>query len=119
MYRSSVFRMIRPVALSWFVSAASVFLLSWCLYVMEWEAAGSEMAVRLVYFVSCLAGGFLAGREFRERRLLWGIFCGILYALILLTVSQLTGGLGSSSIPEIAVIFAICAGGGAAGSFFS
>lgn len=119
MYRSSVFRLIRTVAFAWLVSAAAVFLLSWCLYVMKWEAAGSEMAVRLVYFFSCLAGGFLAGREFRERRLLWGILCGLLYALILLTVSQLTGGLGSSSILEIAVIFAICAAGGAAGSFFS
>ena len=118
MYRSSVFRMIRSVALSWLVSAVSVLLLSWCLYVMKWEAAGSETAVRLVYFLSCLAGGFLAGREFRERRLLWGILCGILYALILLTVSQLTGGLGSSSALELAVIFAVCAGGGAAGSFF-
>lgn len=119
MYRSFVFRLIRTAAFAYLISAASVFILSWALYVMKWEAAGSEMAVRLVYFLSCLGGGFLAGREFRERRLLWGILSGILYALILLTVSQLTGGLGSSSVPEIAVIFSICAAGGAAGSFFS
>lgn len=119
MYRSSVFLLARAVVLSYLVSAISVFLLSWGLYVMKWEAAGSETAVRSVYFLSCLAGGFLAGKEFRERRLFWGLLTGILYGVILLTVSQLTGGLGSSKALEIIILFGICLGGGAAGSIIS
>lgn len=105
--------------LSYLVSALSVFFLSWCLYVMKWEAAGSETAVRIVYFLSCLAGGFLSGKEFRERRLFWGILTGFLYAVILFTVSQLTGGPGNSKILENALIFGICMSGGAVGSIFS
>ncbi len=119
MYRSFMFRLTRSVVFCYLISAVSVFLLSWCLYVMKWEAAGSVTAIRAVYFVSCLAGGFLAGKEFRERRLFWGLVTGMLYTLILLTVSQLTGGLGSSGIPEMALIFGICLAGGALGSFFS
>ena len=119
MYRSSVFQITRAVMLSYLVSAVSVFILSWCLYVMKWEAAGSETAVRVVYFLSCLAGGFLSGKEFRERRLFWGILTGVLYAVVLLTVSQLTTGPGSSGILKIVVIFGICMAGGAAGSIFS
>ena len=72
-----------------------------------------------LYFLSCLAGGFLSGKEFRERRLFWGILTGVLYAVILLTVSQLTTGPGSSGILKIVVIFGICMAGGAAGSIFS
>lgn len=119
MYRSFVFQLTRSVALSYLVSAVSVFLLSWALYVMKWEAAGSKTAVQVVYFLSCLAGGFLSGKEFRERRLFWGLLTGLLYAVILLTVSQMTGGLGSSSGLEIAVIFGICLAGSALGSVFS
>ena len=86
---------------------------------MKWEAAGSETAIRAVYFLSCLAGGFLSGKEFRERRLVWGLLTGVLYGLILLTVSQLTGGLGSSGILETVIVSGICLGGGAIGSIIS
>ena len=119
MYRSLIFRLTRSVIVCYLVSAVSVFLLSWCLYVMKWEAAGSETAVRLVYFLSCLAGGFLSGKEFRERRLFGGLLTGLLYGLILLTVSQLTGGLGSSSFFGVALVFGISLAGGAVGSIFS
>lgn len=119
MYRSSVFLLTRAVVLSYLFSAVSVFVLSWGLYVMKWEAAGSEMAIRSVYFLSCLAGGFLSGKEFRERRLFWGLLTGILYGGILLTVSQLTGGLGSSGMLEAVIVLGICLGGGAAGSIIS
>lgn len=119
MYRSSIFLLTRAVILSFLVSAASVFLLSWGLYVMKWEAAGSETAIRCVYFLSCLAGGFLSGKEFRERRLVWGLLSGFLYGMILLTVSQLTGGLGSCEIWEIAIVLGLCLGGGAVGSIIS
>lgn len=119
MYRSSIFLLTRSVVLAYLVSAAAVFLLSWGLYVMKWEAAGSETAIRSVYFLSCFAGGFLSGKEFRERRLLWGLLTGLLYGSILLTVSQLTGGLGSSGIWEIVIVFLICLGGSAVGSIVS
>lgn len=119
MYRSSFFQLTRAVILGYLISAVSVFLLSWGLYVMKWEWAGSQLTIRIIYFLSCLAGGFLAGREFRERRLIWGILTGILYAVILVTVSQLTGGLGSSGLLEVVLVFGICIGGGAAGSIVS
>ena len=54
-----------------------------------------------------------------EKRLLWGLFTGLLYALVLITVSQLTGGPGSHQMPEIAVMTGICLAGGAFGSVLS
>lgn len=119
MYRSFVFRLTRAILVSYLISAAAVFLLSWGLYVMKWEAAGSVSAIRAVYFLSCLSGGFLAGKEFRERRLFWGLAEGLLYGMILLTISQLTGGLGSSGAAQIAIVLGICLLGGAVGSIFS
>lgn len=119
MYQSSVFRLTRAIVVSYLVSAASVFLLSWALYVMKWEAAGSVIAVRIVYFIACLSGGILAGKEFRQRRILWGLLTGALYAGILLTVSQLTGGLGGCSTVETLLILGICISGGMAGSVLS
>lgn len=119
MYQSSVFRLTRAVVVSYLISAAAVFLLSWALYVMKWEAAGSVTAVRIVYFIACIAGGFLAGKEFVQRRLLWGILTGAVYAGILLTVSQLTGGMGSQDTAECLLVFGICLGGSILGSFIS
>lgn len=119
MYQSSFFRLTKAVVLGYLVSTVCVFLLSWGLYVMKWSWAGSEVTMRMVYGISCLAAGFLAGREFREKRMIWGIFSSILYAIIFLTVSQLTGGLGSSSLLEIFLFFGICIIGGAVGSIFS
>ncbi|MDO5409150.1 MAG: TIGR04086 family membrane protein [Lachnospiraceae bacterium] len=119
MRSSFLFRLTRAVVCSYLVSAVLVFLLSWGLYVMKWEAAGSKAAVHAVYFLACLAGGFLAGRQFVEKRLLWGLFTGLLYALVLITVSQLTGGPGSHQLPEIAVMTGICLAGGAFGSILS
>lgn len=118
-YQSSIFRLTRAVAVSYLISAAAVLILSWALYVMKWEGAGSETTIRGVYFIACTSGGFLAGKEFRQKRLFWGLLVGGLYAVILLTVSQLTGGLGSHGSLESILITGICLAGGGLGSFLS
>lgn len=119
MNRPAAFGLIRSVILSYLVSTGGVLLLSWALYVMKWEGAGSILAVRVLYFLSCFAGGFLAGKEFRQNRLLWSLLTGMIYGMILFLVSQLTGGPGSASWFDVVILFLICLIGSGLGSICS
>lgn len=119
MYETMGMKLIRAVIVSYLTAAAAVLILSWALYVMQWQAAGSIWAVRIVYFLSCLAGGVTAGKTFRERRLLWGTLTGAVYGAVLLLVSFLAGGMEAAVFGKMFFVMLICLAGGALGSIIS
>ena len=70
---------VRGTLFSYVLTALLLTALAFLLYRFRLGESQVSLGINLVYVVSCLAGGFLAGKAARQRRFLWGLFTGILY----------------------------------------
>ena len=52
----------------------------------------AAVGIIIIYVVSCLVGGFMAGKIIRKDRYIWGIVTGLSYYVLLLLVSFLAQG---------------------------
>ena len=78
-----------------------------------------NLMVYAVYLLTCLSGGFLAGKRIRQRRFFWGLLSGLLYFLVLFAVSWAMN-MGSAIDMERSVtVMGICALGGTIGGMLS
>ncbi len=68
----------------------SFLLISACAAVVwksGFSASQMKLAIYAVYAVSCLCGGFFAGRKLQEKRILWGMASGLIYFVVLIALS--------------------------------
>ena len=93
--------------------------LSFALFRFRLPEAQVNTGVRIVYILSCLAGGILAGRAMKTRRFFWGLLIGALYFLLLLLMSYLQAGKLASAPQSILGILMLCLGSGMAGGMLS
>ena len=110
---------VRGTLFSYVLTALLLTALAFLLYRFRLGESQVSLGINLVYVVSCLAGGFLAGKAARQRRFLWGLFTGILYFLILFFASfAVSRELGAGS-RELLTVFLMCAGSGTIGGMIS
>lgn len=110
---------IRGTFVSYVLTALFLTALAFLLYRFQLKESQISLGINLVYIVSCLAGGFLAGKAARQRRFLWGLFTGVFYFLILFFVSfAVSRELGSGS-RELLTVFLMCVGSGTIGGMVS
>ncbi|MBS6518899.1 MAG: TIGR04086 family membrane protein [Clostridium sp.] len=110
---------IHGTLISYVLTALLLTALAFLLYRLHLEEGQVSLGINLIYIVSCLAGGFLAGKAVRQRRFLWGFFTGVFYFLILSLVSFAVSrelGIGSR---ELLTVFLMCAGSGTIGGMIS
>ena len=93
----------------------SFWLPGTCLYKLRLKEGQVNLMVYAVYLLTCLSGGFLAGKRIRQRRFFWGLLSGLLYFLVLFAVSWAMN-MGSAIDMERSVtVMGICALGGTIG----
>ena len=119
MSTSSLWRIIRSLLISYLCSAIILILLTVLLYKFRLDEAQITLGIHGTYILSCLLGGFLAGKSMKSKRLLWGLLTGILYFMFLLLVSSLQERSVTSDLPQIMKILGICAGSGMIGGILS
>lgn len=119
MGKSSLRIMIRTIFITYVLTAVLLFILAFLLFHFHLGEGQINMGVNGIYIAACLIGGLLAGKAAKRKRFLWGLITGTVYFLILLAVSFLVNkGIGSS-IRELLLIFAMCAGSGIIGGMVS
>lgn len=114
-----IFSSIKILALSYLVTAILLFLLSLLYYKLRFGIGTITILVFFVYVLSCLFGGFLSGKHFRKRRALWGMAFGLLYFLILLTVSFASGKEVTDQLANVIGVCAACILSGLLGGILS
>ena len=72
-----------------------------------------------VYVISCLAGGFMAGKIMRKDKCFWGILVGLAYFILLVLVSFAAEGKWDMSFQHLLTTFCMCLGGGALGGMLA
>ena len=119
MSTSSLWRIIRSLLISYLCSAIILILLTVLLYKFRLDESQITLGIHGTYILSCLLGGFLAGKSMKSKRLLWGLLTGIFYFIFLFLVSSLQEQSVTSELPQILKILGLCAGSGMIGGILS
>ena len=119
MSQSRVKAVLRALLVSYIFTGIFLVLLAFLLYQFRLGEKQVGMAVNVIYVVTCIIGGFAAGKGIRQRRFFWGLLSGLLYFLILLGMSfAMQKGL-KGDMADIVKVLAMCAAGGMLGGMLS
>lgn len=78
---------LRSLLFSYAVTGIFLLLLAFLLFQFDLGEKPVSAGIVAVYILSCLLGGFMAGKIIRKDKYLWGILVGVFYYLLLITVS--------------------------------
>ena len=110
---------VRSLLISYVFAAVLLTVLAFLLYRLRLGEGQVALGVNGIYIITCLIGGFAAGKAIRQRRFFWGLLTGLLYFLILLAVSYALQKGFSGDIRSILQTLIMCAGGGMLGGMLS
>ena len=110
---------LRSLLLAYGLTGLLLLILAFVLFRLEPGEEATAVGIIFVYVVSCLAGGFMAGKSMRKDRYLWGIVTGLSYYVLLLLVSFLAQGKWDMTFSHAVTTFLMCMGGGALGGMLS
>lgn len=110
---------LKSLLFAYALTGLFLLLLAFLLFKFDLGEAPVTAGIIAVYVISCLMGGFLAGKLVRKDKYLWGVLVGLCYFLLLITVSFAVQGKWDMSLQHAAATFCMCLGGGALGGMLS
>lgn len=119
MNMSKLSAVLKSLVMSYIITVLLLLLLTFLLFQFELDEGKVALGIIAVYFLSCLPGGFLAGKKCGTRKFLWGLAVGSVYFILLLILS-LAAKHGISAQPaQMLTTYLICAGSGMLGGMLS
>ena len=119
MFTLTTRRLIRSLIVSFLLSILMLAGLTFLLYRFRLGESQITIGIYVIYILSCMIGGFLAGKSMKSRRFLWGLISGILYFLFLLAISALQESGITADPANILTVLGICGLSGMAGGMIS
>lgn len=119
MESSKVKVIVRSLLFSYILSGILLVVISFALYKLRWKESQVQMAVNAVYIFSCLAGGFLMGKGFRQKRFFCGFLAGILYFAVLFLVSLVLKRGIATTPAQLFTVMGMCVASGVIGGVLS
>lgn len=119
MSKSKPWLVVRTLLITYIISGLLMVALAFALYRFRLPESQINLGVNAIYIISCLVGGFIAGKVMKSRRFLWGLLTGILYFAALFLMSFLQNGGFTDGMIHIATVLGMCAGSGMAGGMLS
>ena len=77
------------IGIMYVVSAVFLLLLAFLLYRMELTEEVVKIGIIVIYIISGFSGGFLIGKQMKDKRYLWGLLAGVTYYVLLFLFSLL------------------------------
>lgn len=109
---------IKSLLAAYVTSCVMLLGISFLLYKFDLSEQAVEIGIMMTYVLSAFIGGFLAGKQMKVRRFLWGALVGVLYFVFLILIS--IGVYRSSFVgKELITAFGMCLAGGTAGGMLS
>nr|WP_295279490.1 TIGR04086 family membrane protein [uncultured Blautia sp.] len=110
---------LKSLLFSYTVTGVFLLLLAFLLFQFDLGEKPVSAGIIAVYILSCLLGGFMAGKILRKNKYLWGVLVGTFYYLLLITVSFAVKGKWDMSFLHAVTTFLLCLGGGSLGGMLS
>lgn len=110
---------LKSLLFAYGITGLFLLLLAFLLFQFDLGEGPVAAGIIAVYVLSCLLGGFMAGKILRKDKYLWGILVGLFYYLLLVTVSFAVQGKWDMTLSHALTTFFMCLGGGALGGMLS
>lgn len=110
---------LKALLACYLVTGMLLLLVAFLLYRFNLSEQMVTIGIVSTYAISTCAGGFIAGKIKRERKLLWGFVMGAIYFLLLLTISIGVYREVSQQGNNLLTTVLICLGGGMLGGMLS
>lgn len=111
--------LLKSLLVAYGLTGVFLLILSFLVFRLDLGAVPVAAGIVAVYVVSCLAGGFMAGRLMRRDKYLWGLFVGLAYFLLLVFASFMAQRRWDMSFSHLITTFCMCLGGGALGGMLA
>lgn len=96
MWNRKIMSVLMGLIAAGIVTLLGILILAFCLYQWKISVNAAQIGSIVLYFLSCFAGGMVAGKKAQSRKFLWGLLLGGCYFVILIVLS-LTGGEGMAA----------------------
>lgn len=110
---------LRSLFLAYLLSGVCLLLLALLVFKLDIGKGPVTVGILVIYVLSCLAGGFLAGKILRQDKYRWGFLVGLCYFVLLAAVSFAVQRKWDMSFQHLVTTFFMCLGGGTLGGMLS
>lgn len=110
---------LKSLLFSYALTGLLLLILAFLLFQFDLGDGPVQAGIVAIYVVSCLCGGFIAGKIVRKDKYLWGLALGFGYFLLLMIVSFASQGRWDMTAMHVLTTFCMCLGGGALGGMLS
>ena len=110
---------ISTLLIMYVITGLALLALALLLFKMQLSENVVTIGIMVIYIVSCLIGGLIAGKRIQVRKFLWGVVVGAVYFVILLIGSLLMNRGLSSDTVHVATTLVMCMAAGMIGGMIS
>ena len=110
---------ISTLLIMYVITGLALLALALLLFKMQLSENVVTIGIMVIYIVSCLIGGLIAGNRIQVRKFLWGVVVGAVYFVILLIGSLLMNRGISSDTVHVATTLVMCMAAGMIGGMIS
>lgn len=115
MKKKVVLQMGKGLVLAYIISAVVLVLLAFLMFQMELSEGVVRGVIIFAYVLSCFISGMIVSSNREGRHYLWGLLQGVLYYVVLLTVSMICNRAVFTQISGVIPAFFLCSFGGMLG----
>lgn len=101
--------------IGYLITLTGIVILAILMLFMDITEDFVNIGIIVIYVLSSMGAGFVAGKQFKIKKYLWGMFMGLIYFLILLLVSFLSKNVSQVQGQEVLTSLFLCIGGGTMG----
>ena len=110
---------ISTLLIMYVITGLALLALALLLFKMQLSENIVSISIMVIYIISCLIGGLVAGRRLKARRFLWGVAVGAVYFAVLLIGSLLMNRGISSDAVHVVTTLIMCMAAGMIGGMIS
>ena len=110
---------ISTLLIMYVITGLALLALALLLFKMQLSENVVTVGIMVIYIVSFLIGGLIAGKRIQVRKFLWGVVVGAVYFVILLIGSLLMNRGISSDTVHVATTLVMCMAAGMIGGMIS
>ncbi len=114
-----IVEMGKALLISYLVTGVILAILSYFVFQYEIKEGIVNIMIVATYVIANFMGGFICGKRMKERKFLWGLGLGVMYAAILLVVSYALGNGGALMDKSNLTMLMLCTGGGMLGGMLA
>lgn len=111
--------LLKSLLAAYGLTGICLLLLAFLVFQLDLGVAPVSAGIVAVYVLSCLAGGFMAGKLIRRDKYFWGLLLGLSYFLLLVFASFMVQRRWDMSFSHLITTFCMCLGGGALGGMLA